>query len=94
MGCIKNIIDMLSVPRAEKKIIRAALSYFDKNKVDLIVTNQSSDKISKALKKYGFFNGPSNFEFAASKQLTTLIKNKSIGDFHINRGDGDGPNNL
>jgi len=50
------------------------------------------DQVVSALRADGFFAGPSNFLFAASKGLTAL--GVPSADLHMNRGDGDGPVNL
>ena len=89
-----SIIDVLSIPGKEELIIAVIMKYFDQNSVDLLVTNQSHIKYISSLRKFGFFKGPSNFEFATSRKLSKLLNNENINNFHINRGDGDGPNNL
>ena len=64
--------------------------------VDLIVTNQSHIYWKNALKTNSFINGPSNFIFASSKDLSAkLADNKNLAKhIHLTRGDGDGPINL
>lgn len=89
-----TIIDFLSLPKYEKNVVQAALYYFKENKVDLIVTNQANKKFINILQNYGFFKGPSNFDFAVSKSLSGELQNSNANKFHINRGDGDGPINL
>jgi len=44
------------------------------------------------LRRSGFLEGPSNFIFAAAKKLAAL--SSAFDEFHINRGDGDGPIHL
>ncbi len=63
--------------------------------VDIILTNQSSEIWTSALRRLGFLTQPSNFLFAASPALVNALG--SVGDlgaFHLTRGDGDGPINL
>ena len=49
-----------------------------------------------ALERAGFLRGPSNFIFAASKNLAKLLEpfDSAKDEIHINRGDGDGPIHL
>jgi hypothetical protein len=64
--------------------------------IDLIVSNQMHEAWGRGLKKAGFFEGPSNFIFSASKTLSAAIApfETEVTRGHINRGDGDGPVHL
>jgi hypothetical protein len=49
-----------------------------------------------ALQNAGFLHGPSNFRFAASRELAKLLDPlpTTMAHIHLNRGDGPGPVNL
>jgi hypothetical protein len=88
-----SIVDCLSIKGYEVSIIKKTEEILKKKGADLIVTNQSHIGWRKALKINSFINGPSNFIFATSVNLTKKLgKNKDF--IHLTRGDGDGPINL
>jgi hypothetical protein len=58
---------------------------------DLLVSNQSHPAWISALRRQGFFRGPSNFVLALSPPLAAA---RAAGCLHFNRADGDGPINL
>ena len=91
-----SIIDCLSLNGYETSVIKKTAETLEKKGADLIISNQSHDYWKNALKMNSFINGPSNFIFASSKELSEkLINNlKSKCFMHITRGDGDGPINL
>jgi hypothetical protein len=64
--------------------------------VDLIVSNQAHREWRAALECAGFLQGPSNYIFAASKELARRLDpwEQGFSKLHITRGDGDGPINL
>ena len=62
--------------------------------VDLIVSNQLHAAWSLALLDAGFRLGPSNYLLAASPALAACAGTARDDEFHINRGDGDGPIHL
>jgi hypothetical protein len=76
--------------------VRAARRELERRRVDLIVTNQAHSAWQAALRDEGFLSGPTNFLFAASPQLAQLLApfETAQNEFHINRGDGDGPIHL
>ena len=91
-----SIVDCLSLKGFERIIISKTSEVLKKKGVDLIVSNQSHIFWRNALKMNSFINGPSNFIFASSRELSnTLADNRKLKDYmHITRGDGDGPINL
>ena len=91
-----SIIDCLSLNGYETSVIKKTAETLEKKGAYLIISNQSHDYWKNALKMNSFINGPSNFIFASSKELSEkLINNlKSKCFMHITRGDGDGPINL
>jgi hypothetical protein len=64
--------------------------------VDLIVSNQSYAAWGAALQSAGFVQGPSNFRFAASREVAKLLDPlpTTMAHIHLTRGDGAGPVNL
>lgn len=89
LGCI---VDGLCDPELAPIMIRLGTDRLVAEHVDLIVSNQSHDAWVHGLRRCGFASGPSNFIFARSPALTDRAPR--LGDWHMNRGDGDGPINL
>ena len=89
LGCI---VDGLCDPRHAELMVRLATDRLVRERVDLIVSNQTHHAWLRALRRNGFASGPSNFIFARSPVLAT--ETPAIEECHINRGDGDGPINL
>jgi hypothetical protein len=93
---VGSIVDCLALPEHANGVIRVATKFLEMRKVDMIVSNQSHHSWCEALRNAGFFRGPSNYVFAASRQLSLLLEPFDLNKagFHINRGDGDGPLHL
>ena len=91
---VGTIVDCLAPPEDAVTVIRAATHTLEERGVDLIASNQLHAAWYDALISAGFREGPSNFLFAASPALDSLISDEYVGHFHINRGDGDGPIHL
>jgi hypothetical protein len=91
---VGTIVDCLAPPEAAAGIIRAATVVLENRGVDLIVSNQLHAAWSRALLDAGFRLGPSNFLLAASPALAASAGTARDNEFHINRGDGDGPIHL
>ena len=91
-----SIIDCLSLKGYERSIISKTSEMLRKKGVDLIVSNQSHIFWKRAFRMNSFINGPSNFIFASSKELSDkLTDNINLKDhIHLTRGDGDGPIHL
>jgi hypothetical protein len=89
-----SIVDCLAPPAAAGAVIRAATSLLEQRGVDLIVSNQIHAAWGRALLGTGFRAGPSNYLFALSPAFAKAASGASPGDFHVNRGDGDGPIHL
>lgn len=91
-----SIADCFAALEDASEVIRAAGAVLNRQAVDVIVSNQSHAAWCRALTDAGFMHGPSNEVFAASKELTRLLKshNTENDQIHVNRGDGDGPVHL
>jgi len=87
-----SIVDALALPEDAPAVMAAAAGELEQRGVDLIVSNQCHKAWADALRRSGFLEGPSNFIFAAAKKLAAL--SSAFDEFHINRGDGDGPIHL
>lgn len=88
---VGTILDGLAKPEHAKLVISAATRELMRRGADLITSNQSHEAWQGALKACGFLQGPSNYIFAVSKKLSELMQpfDKTVGQSHINRGDGD-----
>lgn len=93
---VGSIVDCLAAPEDAGAVIRAAADALDRRGVDLVVSNQSYQAWCAALKQAGFLPGPSNFPFAASRELAKLLAALGVSNkgMHMTRGDGDGPIHL
>ncbi len=93
---VGTIVDGFSTANDAPAVIRAATSFLEQRGVDLIVSNQTHRAWVEGLISAGFLKGPSNFALALSRALAARIPSceKRWGEFHFNRGDGDGPINL
>jgi hypothetical protein len=90
------IVDGLAPPEDVPAVVRAAADTLLDRGVDLIVSNQSHQAWEAGLRRAGFLPGPSNFLFAASKQLTSLLHpfDERVREAHLTRGDGGGARHL
>jgi len=91
-----SIADCFAAPEDAPAVIQGATHFLQARGVDLIISNQAHQAWTNALKSSGYFTGPSNFVFAASKGLAQLLAplDQNFSRLHLNRGDGDGPINL
>jgi hypothetical protein len=91
-----SIVSCFGAAEYATDIICAARRFLESRSVDLIVSNHSQVAWRRGFRKAGFLQGPSNFIFAASRELTKLMENEGLrhDNLHFNRGDGDGPINL
>ena len=93
---VGTIADCLALPEDASAVIAAATEWLAERGVDLIVSNQAHATWGLACERSGFFRGPSNYVFAASKKLVEALEpfDRNCSEIHINRGDGDGPIHL
>jgi len=91
-----SIVDAFARPADAGAVVCAAAACLRTRGVDLIVSNQSHAAWRAGFRRAGFFQGPSNFLFAASPKLAECLGREGIDldAIHVNRGDGDGPINL
>lgn len=83
-----TIVDCFSLRGFEDVAIFAATEYLEQQNPDLIVSNQSHQDWCDALSHSGYIQGPSNFLFASSKELTALLDpiEQNIHKISMNRG--------
>ena len=94
---VGTIVDCLALPGFEKQTLQLATTVLvEEEGVDLIVSNQASEIWGRSLRNIGFAEGPSNYALALSRKLAKLLQplEEHRANFHINRGDGDGPIHL
>jgi hypothetical protein len=93
---VGTIVDCLAVPGEEDYVIHAASKILEDQEVDLIVSNQSHRNWRRAFEHAGFFSGSSNYIFAASPQLSSLLQPfaRNFSATHLTRGNGAGPIHL
>lgn len=94
---VGSIVDCWASPENALAVAQAATKELETQGADLIVSNQSHTSWGHALEHCGFFKGPSNFIFAASKKYAEILQplGENSRAFHITRADGDGlPRNF
>ena len=93
---VGSIVDCLASPENASGVIRAATKVLEDRGVDLIVSNQSHAAWCLGLRDAGFLQGPSNYPFFTSRDLTKLLNplQTTMAHCHFTRGDGDGPIHL
>ena len=92
---VGTIVDCLAVPGHERAVVDAATRELVGRRVALIVTNQLHHAWQKALRRAGYFNGPSNYAFGISRRLGAALKiEAAAARVHMTRGDGSGPIHL
>ena len=89
---VGTVVDCDAIPGYAGRVALAARRYLSSRGVDLILTNQSHGTWIEAYSSAGFLSFPSNFIFAACKELAAAIGPGAA--YHMTRGDGDGPIHL
>jgi hypothetical protein len=93
---VGTILDCLAKPEDAEAVARIATRMLEERGVDLIISNQLQTHWCSALRKAGFFCGPSNFSFGVSRDLGNLLVpfDSLASRVHMTRGDGEGPLHL
>ena len=93
---VGTIADAFGDPENAPQIIQAATQFLEQRGVDLTIANHSNIVWGTAFRSNGYFEGPSNFIFAASKPLAEKLApfDNNLPNLYFMRGDGDGPVNL
>lgn len=94
---VGSVVDCFALRGESLPVVQAATARLAEQGFDLILTNQSHQDWGHALKTAGYLTGPSNFLFAASKQLAALLApfDQIQPRIHFTRADGDGlPKNF
>lgn len=89
LGCL---VDGLAAPADVGLLVGEACRRLENARCDLLVSNQTHPVWIAALRRRGFFRGPSNFILALSPMLAA--HQAGSAGTHFNRADGDGPINL
>ena len=93
---VGTLVDGFAAPENAMHVVSCAVDFLRRRNVDLIVSNQCHRSWGDALRRAGFLRGPSNYLFAASKQLASRLQpfEATMESIHLTRGDGDGPIHL
>jgi hypothetical protein len=93
---VGSIVDCMAGAQWAHAVVAQAVTTLRERGVDLIVSNQSARCWRKALRAEGFLERTSGFLFGASRALASRLSltENSLPQFHLTRGDGDGPINL
>lgn len=93
---VGSLVDCLALPGSESKVTTAVMRCMKKHGADIVVTNLSHSAWWPALEAAGCYQGPSNFIFAASKKVCSLLNpfDECKQSVHMTRGDGAGAQNL
>ncbi len=89
---VGSIVDCWALAEEAVPVMRAATEALVRAGMDLIVSNQSHTIWQKALESCGYMQGPSNFIFAANKELSARLQpfEQKQAQIHMTRADGDG----
>lgn len=93
---VGSIADCLAAPEDAPAVVQMATQALENRGVDLLISNHSHAVWGQAFRSAGFLQGPSNFIFAASPNLSEKLQPFAAHctKIYLNRGDGDGPVNL
>jgi len=93
---VAALVDGLGQPAAIPSLVHIAVNAARDRHADVVISNQMHRDWTSALKDAGFWQGPSNYLLALSKELRKLLDplEEAIPHIHFNRGDGDGRVNL
>lgn len=64
-----GFVDCLAAREDAETVMQAATRHLERAGIDLIVSNQAALGWREALRRAGYLTGPSNFVFAASREL-------------------------
>lgn len=93
---VGSLVDCLARRGMENKVTLAAMRYFRRRGADVVVANMLHHRWCRALEDAGLYRGPSNYIFATSKKVATLLGSfdEQKQNVHMTRGDGSGAENL
>ena len=93
---VAALVDGVAQPAAIPSLVSSAVQAARERNADIVISNQMHRDWTSALKAAGFWQGPSNYLLAVSKELRKLVEplDEAIPRIHFNRGDGDGRVNL
>jgi len=92
---VGSVVDALAVPGSEGSILRAATSYLERQKAEVIVANFSSGVWVDGFRRCGFLVSQSRRTLIASPALAAQIgEDAESADMHLTPLDGDGPLGL
>jgi hypothetical protein len=93
---VAALVDGVAPASAIPSLVHSAIDAAQDRQADGIISNQMHRDWTSALKAAGFWQGPSNYLLALSKELFKLMEplEEAIPRIHFNRGDGDGRVNL
>jgi hypothetical protein len=93
---VAALVDGVGPPAAIPSLVHSAVEAARARDADVVVSNQMHRDWTSTLKAAGFWQGPSNYLLAVSKELRKLVEplDEAIPRIHFNRGDGDGRVNL
>ncbi len=86
---VATVLDQGGLPSALPALASRVSDALADEGADVVMTNQSHAIAVAAFKRAGFAAGPSNYLFAASKDLARAIEARRDA-VHVTRGDGDG----
>jgi hypothetical protein len=94
---VGSIVDCWASPENAAAVAELATRELEEQGMDLVLSNQGHKAWGCALQGCGFFRGPSNFVFAASRKYSEILQRAPDTQIkmHITRADGDGlPRNF
>jgi hypothetical protein len=93
---VAALVDGVGPAKVIASLVHSGVEAARERHADLVISNQMHRDWTSALKAAGFWQGPSNYLLALSKELRKLAEplEEALPRIHFNRGDGDGRVNL
>jgi hypothetical protein len=90
---VMSILDCLAKPEHADGVIWTATEFLRTQGADVVLSNQSHPAWKTAMRRGGFFPGPTTYLFASAPALTEILQRTDPGrtGMHFNRGGGDIP---
>jgi hypothetical protein len=89
---VGTILDLLASPEHLGALISLTHTALCELGADLIITNQAHEDWRRALRRFGFLGGPTNYLLALSRPLALGLQqgSQALGRVYVSRADGDG----
>ena len=93
---VAALVDGVGPAAVVRSLVDCAVEAARAHNADIVISNQMHRDWGAALRRAGFWRGPSNYLLAISREIRKLLEplDEAVPRIHFNRGDGDGRVNL